>query len=317
MAGEGFVPVMLCILVSVYHPYRWVAPLTARLIEEFWPDHPPVFFCGLTSEEAGDLPHVACREEPHPRSWAGFVKDACAELRGRGFTQCYFLGEDHAPLAPCDSGYLLGTLPRLLEELGGVYAGLMGWDNRRYTTRAPVLGKEHGRMMHLTVPEAPRFHLHPSLWRLEVLEACAQLVTRGPKHTPWQFERVCDRPDADLPEKWKRGCYQICADALLPAPGWRKAGRAVERFVFHRLMALYPVARKLGEGPEFWDAVGFDDFFYPGPYPMFYSGVMSRGRLNPFLRRWLGRRVNPHPLLVEVMRVSDQMAGKVAQPSWL
>ena len=61
---------MLCLLVSVYHPYRWVAESTARLLDAFWPEHPPLFFCGLTSEEAGVLPHVSCPDPALPRRCA-------------------------------------------------------------------------------------------------------------------------------------------------------------------------------------------------------------------------------------------------------
>ncbi len=54
-------------------------------------------------------------------------------------------------------------------------------------------------------------------------------------------------------------------------------------------MSLVPVTQKLGFGMAFWDALGYDDFFYNGPYPMFYAGVMSRGKVNPFLLKYLER----------------------------
>lgn len=296
---------MLCLLVSVYHPYRWVAESTARLLDAFWPEHPPLFFCGLTSEEAGTLPHLPCPDPALPRSWAGFVKDACAQLRARGFDSCYFLLEDQPPLAHCDHRHLTETIPGLMGKLSGVYCGLMGWDNRRFTTRAPVLSAENRHLMHLAPPRAPRFHLHPSWWRLETLEACARLVLQTPKHTPWNFEKTCDKDDADLPAAWKAGCYQISAEALLPPAFGLKLARRAERFLFHRLMALAPLARRLGFGPAYWDAIGFDDFFYEGPYPMFYAGVMSRGRLNPFLQRWIETRRQPHALLSDLLRSSS------------
>ncbi len=295
---------MLCILVSVYFPYRWVAELTLRLMDAFWPAHPPIFFCGLTSAEADRLPHIPCSQTGQPRSWAGFVEEACAELRARGFESCYFLLEDQPPLAPCAAQHLTVTIPQLMRELGGVYCGLMGWDNRRFTTRAPLLPADRGRLMHLTPPRAPRFHLHPSWFRLDALEACAGLVLRTASHTPWSFEKTCDKPDAELPAEWKSGCYQISAEALMPAPFGKKLARRFERFAYHRLMALAPLAQRMGVGPKYWDGLGFDDFFYEGPYPMFYAGVMARGRLNPFLQRWIEAQENPHPLLAELLRVS-------------
>ena len=63
----------LCVLITVYHPYRWTAPFTWQMIQKFWPEHPPVFFCGLTAEEAGDLPHIPVDDGALPRVWAGVV----------------------------------------------------------------------------------------------------------------------------------------------------------------------------------------------------------------------------------------------------
>jgi len=295
----------VCILASVYYPYRWVAEPTRRLIDAFWPEHPPLFFCGLTSEEAGDLPHIPCRQQEHPRSWAAFVKDAAAELKERGFRHCYFLLEDQPPLAPCHHGHLTETLPRLLDSLGGSYCGLMGWDNRRFTYRAPLLPESQHRLMHLTPSHAPRFHLHPSLWTLEALEACAALTLQAPKQTPWSFEKTCDKADAKLPEAMKTGCYQICAESLMQ-PEWpEKLQAQIERFTYHRLMAFSPAAHRLGFGPVYWDAIGFDNFFYKGPYPMFYAGVMSRGRLNPFFQRWALGLPDRDPALDHLLQASE------------
>jgi hypothetical protein len=162
--------------------------------------------------------------------------------------------------------------------------------------------------MHLNVPRAPRFHLHPSLWRLDTLEACAALTMRREKPTPWTFEKTCGNVEAPLPGKWKQGCYQISAEALMK-PGLAPVAAArTERFLYHRLMALAPLTQKLGFGMAYWDALGFDDFLYPGPYPIFYAGVMSRGRFNPFLRRWIVRQREPQPPLLDLIRVSETAA---------
>ena len=75
----------LCILVTVYHPYRWTAPFTWQMIQTFWPDHPPVYFCGLTSEEAGDLPHIPVGSPSLPRVWADFAFEAASKLKDDGF----------------------------------------------------------------------------------------------------------------------------------------------------------------------------------------------------------------------------------------
>ncbi len=294
----------LAILVPTYHGYRWIAPFMRRALDEHWPDHPPVFSCGLTPEEAGALPCLPIRDPALPRDWPTFVRDAAVELRERGVCQVYLLLEEHMPLAPCHAGYLNFTLPRLLDELQAAQIALMGWDNRRYSTRAPLLGPAHFRMMHLTGPDGPRFHLHPALWRIDALIACCELVLRGEDHSPWRFEKVCDKPDADLPEMWRLGCYQVCGRLLSAEPpgplGTRV--RQLERFFFHKMMALYPhLPRRLGA--LYWRALGFDDFFYHGPYPMFFSGVMAKGGLNPpyvrFMQKTPARRAFLAELLAE------------------
>src|SRR5438477_524170 len=92
---------VLCILVPVYHPYRWLAPLMQSYLDQFWQDHPPVFFCGLTSAEAGDLRALPLRDKDLPRDWIFFVRDAVDELIGEGFQKCYVALEEHLPLATC------------------------------------------------------------------------------------------------------------------------------------------------------------------------------------------------------------------------
>jgi hypothetical protein len=297
----------LCVLITVYHPYRWTAPFTWEMIQRFWPDHPPVYFCGLTSEEAGDLPHIPVENPALPRVWADFAYDAAVLLRGRGYEAVYFFLEDHMPLDVCHAENLSRVLPSLLNSLPASYIGLMGWDNRRYATRSgPVLGREKHRMRHLSGMQAPRFHLHPSLFRVEALVACLDALRSHDKPNPWGFEKLSDKHDAPLPEEFKRTCYQICGSELT----LRKQGligkvlSLGERWIYHRLMSFTPLARKLGFGDLFFKFMGFDGFFCNGPFPMVYSGVMAAGRVNPFFVKYLERRKDPifAPLISEARR---------------
>lgn len=300
------------ILVSVYHPYRWTAFFTRELIETYWPDHPPLFFCGLTPEEAGTLPHLPVEEEAHPRVWGHFVLDAARELRARGFTKTYFLLEDHPPLAACHAEHLNRTLPTFIDSLPAAYIGLMGWDNRRFVTRAPLTGPH--RFMHLTPPRAPRFHLHPSLFRLDALIACLELLVSREKPNPWGFEKYCDKLDAPLPEEFKSTCYQICGEelALRPPSPVGRATAAAERFFYHRMMSLFPPLQRIGLGMKFWDTLGFDNYFYNGPFPMFYSGIMSRGRVNPFFLRFI-RKHRAGEALYERLLAEARVQGAMGE----
>ncbi len=275
-----------CILVPVYYPYRWLAPFMQRCLDEFWQDHPPVFFCGLEADDVGALLTLPLREPALPRDWTKFVRDAVTEVTNRGFETCYLILEEHLPLALCHARHLNTTLPKLLDQLAGAYIGLMGWDNRRFSTRAPVLDAASYRLMHLTTPDAPRFHLHPSLWRLDALRDCLALALEDSIHTPWRFEKVTEKHDAALPARWRNGCYQVCGSAMSANP-MNALMQRIERFIFLRLMAIYPLlpAGRMADG--YWRTIGFDNFFYNGPYPMFFSGVMVKGKLNPYFAKYI------------------------------
>jgi len=294
-------PSKQCLLITVYHPYRWIAPLTKRLLDRFWPEHPPLFFCGLTTEEAGDLPHIPWPDSTLPRVWADFALAAALHLQSQGYEVCYFLLEDHPPLARCHAKHLQHTLPAMLNELPASYIALMGWDNRRFATRGgPVDG--HNRLMHLTAAQAPRFHLHPSLFRMDALVACLKNLAASARPNPWGFEKLNDKPDAALPEEFKAACYQICGEelSLHPPSSVARQLRSLERQFYHKSMNLFPVFEKFGKGMVFWDILGFDDFFYDGPFPMFYSGVMARGKVSPNFLRYLDSIPNPAPEFAEI-----------------
>jgi hypothetical protein len=56
---------------------------------------------------------------------------------------------------------------------------------------------------------------------------------------------------------------------------------------------MVPLAYRIGRGTQLSKAIGFDNFFYEGPFPMFYSGVMAGGRVNPVFLRYLQKREDP------------------------
>ena len=303
-------PSRLCILVTVYHPYRWCARFTMAALDRFWPSHPPVFFCGLTEEEAEGLPIIPLRSADRPRVWAQFAFDAVSELKARGFEAVYFMLEDHMPLGDCNEEVLNEVLPEMLNRLPSSYIGLMGWDNRRYATIAgPILGPEHCGFCHLAAPRAPRFHLHPSLFRAEVLHAGLDAVRRSAKPDPWGFEKLLDKEDAPLPREYKESCYQIRGSLLALKPeGFKdRCLSACERFFFHRLMSVAPAAGKAGFGKQFWTWAGFDDFYYNGPFPMFFSGVMAGGKINPFFLRHLKK--HPDDFFSDLVEEAQQRAA--------
>lgn len=283
----------LSILIPVWPSYRWLAPFMKEQLDHHWPAHPPLRFCGMSANEAGELPHYPRSADAEKTNWSALLREGVRKARAEGFRYAYVLAEEHLPLGPCHEGHLNGTLPQTMEDLPAVYLSLMGWDNRRYTSDSPVLDAEHHHFKHLVQDRDPRFHLHPALWRLDALEACCDLALRDPtaNGSAWHFEKINDKDVSPHPAEWKRQCYQIRAAtlALRPPSGVRRLALAGECFVFHKLMALYPWIPSRNLANAYARRVGFDDFFCDGPYPMFFSGVMAKGKVNTYCANFLRR----------------------------
>ena len=68
-------------------------------------------------------------------------------------------------------------------------------------------------------------------------------------------------------------------------------------------MALVPLIPNAQLAGRYARAVGFDDVYCDGPYPMFFSGIMAKGRVNPFLLRYLRRSVAGQSMLREIQQI--------------
>lgn len=292
----------LAILVSVWHGYRWIAPLTLKLLDRYWPDHPPVWFCGLG--EAGGLPSLGLDPKVDCSNWSQVTLDGVKQMRQKGYDLLYLVAEEHVPLAPCHEEHLNSTLPRLIGELPAVYISLMGWDNRRFPSRSPLLGNARHKLKQLIGARDPRFHLHPALWRADALQACCELALRNPEKngSAWHFEKINDRDREHHPQEWRSQCYQIHSASLRrDRPSvFRRAAETAEILLFRKLMALVPLIRPPQAAALYARTVGFDNVFCNGPYPMFFSGIMAKGRINPFFETHLRRSADGRMLLQEI-----------------
>lgn len=277
----------LCILIPVWVDYRWIAPIAMDLLERHWPNHPPIFLVGLTSEQAGDFPHFPISDVSRQRNWCWMTRDGVRQAMDAGFRRAYVLLEEHVALRSCHERHLHETLPAMMDDLDAAYIALMGWDNRRHPTKNPTLGPEHYRMRHLRNDGSLRFCLHPALWRLDVLARCCEISLRDESKngSAWHFERTCVKSTADLPEEWKRGCYQIAAAemSMRPLSASARIGSAIEQWIFARLMAIVPHIPKKAWADAYLKRVGFANVLCDGPYPMVFTGILDLGKLNPNL----------------------------------
>ncbi len=280
----------LGILIPVWRDYQWIAPIMLEALGRCWPSHPEVRFCGL--EVPGNLPAIPLTADRS--NWSQMLLEGVQNMRSLGFDRVYLILEEHIPLGPCQEKHLNVTLPALMDSLPASYISLMGWDNRRFTSRSPVLGNSRYHLKHLTGPKDPRFHLHPALWDLEILEQCARLALENPEKngSAWHFEKAA--ASAGFPEAVRDGCYQIRASAMANHPPTRRqrAANFLDRFFYHKLMALCPLIPDRRASEEFFRSIPFDDVFCDGPYPMFFSGIMAKGGLNKYFTKFVGRK-NP------------------------
>lgn len=274
----------LGILVPVWRDYQWMVPMTSEALGRCWPSHPEVRFCGL--ESAGSLP--AFPRTADPSNWSQVLLEGVQHMRGEGFDRVYLILEEHIPLGPCHEEHLNVTLPALMDSLPASYLSLMGWDNRRFTSRSPVLGKNRFELKHLIGPNDPRFHLHPALWDLEILEQCARMAVQNPEKngSAWHFEKVAAR--AEFSDR-RFGCYQIRAStmSLRPPTRWQRFTEFLDRSIYHKLMAVCPLIPTRRAAEWFFRNIPFDDVFCNGPYPMFFSGIMAKGGLNRYFLKFL------------------------------
>ena len=279
------------ILVPVWRDYGWIAPIALEAIRKHWPSHPELWFCGLVGDQSEGLPVIPLDPSVDRANWTDDLSQGVRGMRERGFDAIYLIAEEHIPLSECHEVHLNRTIPSLMEELSASYISLMGWDNRRFTSKSPLLGMSDFKLKHLTARGDPRFHLHPALWRSEVLERCCALASedKTKKGSAWHFEKACGKSSSGLSPAVESGCYQICSSCLALRPPSRilEMCRFFQRFTFHKLMALYPLISNPKFAKIYWESVQFDNVFCDGPYPMFFSGIMAKGGLNRFFVKFV------------------------------
>jgi len=273
-----------CILLSTCDRYRRYAEITARLIDERWHDHPPIFFSGCS--DGKDISWLPLSD--HPADWMGITRSAIRDLAKKGFDQCYLILDDHPPLFRCHSKHLNETLPSLMRELEAVFIGLNGWGQSRPVTGA-VCGKKYYKVENVAADFLWKFQLHPALWDLSKFDQVLSSVMAtlpDASRSPWAFERRAGAADGVVADDLKRRCYRICGGCMT-ASKLRLAFVSVERFLLRGVCFL---AGRIG-GREAWDKVdqymSYRHRYYEGPYPLIWSGLVKRGRPNEELLRLL------------------------------
>lgn len=277
----------LAILLSTCDAYAPVARVTLERLDACWPGHPEVFVCGLsgaTRLSAQALPLTA-----DPDDWVGIALDAVRRLEARGTEWLYLILDDHPPVGPCHADYLNRRLPETATALDAIQVNLLGWD--QYQPHEGVaLGREHLFWQRNSPSFRWKFSLHPGFWRVLPLRAMLESLratspdVRSARALEGALSEAGRRLDPGLLER----TYRVRGDGFTARHRWFESRglRALTR----QLIRGARRAARLG-GPRSVAAVEALVLPYQrygnGPYPMFWSGLLTRGRLHEEALRFL------------------------------
>lgn len=288
-----------CILLSTFSKYLPIARITHELLSRYWSDHPPLFIAGVEhfgSENATCLPVRSDIKE-----WTTILADACDVLLSSGFSDAYLILDDHPPLNGCHVEHLNTTIPRLRESLDATYIGLNGWGYGRPGRRinGRILSSNGWKLENMDSSFTWKASLHPGLWsvaRLGRLCRMIQDVYPPNRRTAWAFERVVGGNRLPAGFDYAGSFYRVCGRCMTDQ--WSRYLRY--RSAYTGVSLLYAVLRKLGiEGVYLKRIVDALGFYYEGPYPLFWSGLVSQGRVNPSFLKYaeLYRRTDLYPII--------------------
>jgi hypothetical protein len=184
-----------------------------------------------------------------------------------------------------------------MDELGASFIALHGWSKYR-PQQGERLGARYCDLERSKREYLWKFSLHPGLWDMGALVDIIDVLLRNPdlkEHTCWKFERRSGAADFDLPARWQDKAFRIRGAAMSaqPAGRLREKPQNLELFAFDVLRFFIRILAGQGARDRF-DARYLGLYhYYDGPYPIFWSGLIKKGRLNPdllFYLRWRGRR---------------------------
>ena len=278
---------MIAILISTFDRYEMLARWTAAQVERQWPQHPPVFYSGLTGKDEKYLGYSG-----DSKDWMSVTLHAVQQLQQRGFTHIYLILDDHPPVGPCHEGSLNEVLPSLALKLNAAYIGLLGYGQHRGVD-GKILECKYSLLEQSSIHYRWKFSLHPGLWNLKALHTI--LLQRlkfysGEERTAWRFEQHYDEPSDPEIFSLMQSSYRICGSRFLKKKGQMRSEifyEMTERFVADVMLFKAKItgglfARDLAQKKTFW-RYGH----YLGPYPLFWSGVMQQGKPHQDWEKWL------------------------------
>lgn len=280
-----------CILLSTCDKYISLAACTIDLINQRWENHPPIYVCGASDPCIENVKFLMLEDDP--LDWIGITQSAVAHLISLKYDKCYLILDDHPPLGQCNENHLNITLPTLMAKLNAAYIGLYGWDQGTSS-----LGDAHAAEYQYLQKQAGsfswRYSLHPALWDLEFLNSILVMmpVLNNDMFTRsiWSFERRSGSFAYPLQYAPSNGdSYRVFGLGMLA--GSNKLLRKFFRQGFYAFgnLLLWIVGTVLGKSikTRLEQSMMPERLFFDGPYPLYWSGVMQKGRINKNLEKYL------------------------------
>lgn len=278
-----------CILISTCDKYHRMANFTEGKIRELWPGHPDIYYCGLSG--GGDNRLALRRSQV---DWVGIQYDACADLGEKGYSAVYLILDDHPPFAKCSARHLNETLPTIMKKLDAAYIGLNGWGQGR-VGRAPngTIDRSLFGIEKVADDFKWKFSLHPALWNIDSLTHILSYlmdIHDEKARNPWAFERIAGGTEERVAVELAGKTYRICGYKMSPSlmrnmlRRMELKGAAVLCFI-----ASKTLSNKAGRVVYEW--LYFVNQYYEGPYPLFWSGFMQKGKLSDDAEKFLAARL--------------------------
>lgn len=275
------------VLLLTCDSYLKVATLTLSLLRHNWKNHPPIYVCGVSSGMAGE--QVIPFTVDH-RDWLGIAYEAMTVLEQEGFDYCYLILDDHPPVGRCNGAYLQRELPELARSLNACVVSLVGWDQiRNYK------GHRLDASCHYWLKNDPDyrwlFNLHPGCWRISALRDIlgSLMASAGSDRSARAFEALGGASNSLIPSTYRDSSYRVCGDRYAVAKQWFARPRP-RSLLLNGLHAVRFGAKTFG-GSKLLGRVDqraklYTDYLN-GPYPMFWSGLMQKGRVHQNAVRFL------------------------------
>lgn len=294
----------VAILLSTCDAYVHIARMTCQLIRQFWLEHPAIYVCGCSQFPDEKMISFSCDS----KDWVGITYEAVSELEKIGYEYCYLILEDHIPFGECNSHYLNKELPKMAQRLGAVHVSLVGWD-QFHPSNGKICGVEYDHWMNNSVDYKWKFDLHPGFWELKSFkEILSNFVPDSSRiFSAREFEGLAGTPDVTIPLALKQSTYKIYGDESAEGNRWfqKKWKRAFIRKVIHSLRLMKRMTTG-SEGLEKLDTVlQIYTNYFNGPYPMYWSGIMTKGQINDNAIRFF-RLVRCNEMAESVEGILDQ-----------